>query len=79
MNISVALLLDGPTRDKIAVLWLDWVIDQVADRIQWLINNPPKSNMQVFASSIMLGHFIDPGCLCFWLVGSGERAGPNTH
>lgn len=34
MNISVALLLGWPTRDKIAVLWLGWAIDQVSDRIQ---------------------------------------------
>ena len=30
MDISVVLLLGWPTRDNIAVLWLDWVIDQVS-------------------------------------------------
>lgn len=47
MNISVVLLLDWPTRDKIAVLWLDWVIDQVSESDDWSIPQP-KPNVQVF-------------------------------
>lgn len=45
----------------------------------WLINLPQTKHVQVFISITVLGHFIAPGCLCLWLVGSGERAGPNSH
>lgn len=79
MNISEVLLLGWPYGDKIVEIWLGWVIDQVSDRIQDGLINLPKPNVQVSVSIIVLGHFIAPGCLCLWLVGSGERAGPNTH
>lgn len=74
MDTSV-VLLDSPTRDSFAVCVLDWVIDP-----GWLIKSYQSDIcglfflllLVFFVSNILPGLFLTPGCLCLWLVGSGE-------